>query len=210
MNRTAIIGSGALGQQLAQHLRQTVGWQVAGFFDDWHITSTGPEPILGKVTDVSVAYAAGRFDKLLIGIGYHHMARRQELFEELLAAGLPFAQFVHPDAYVDASAVLAPGIFVSPGCILDLNVRLEANVLLYTGCIVAHDSAIGSHTIMGPGVRLAGRVRVGERCFLGVGTTIIDSCTLTDDVRTGGGSVLIHDVDASGTYVGVPARRLLD
>ncbi|WP_375437086.1 acetyltransferase [uncultured Hymenobacter sp.] len=208
--RTAIIGAGALGQQLAQHLRQTASWQVAGFFDDWHTTSSGAEPVLGKVkiADVAAAYAASQFDNLLLGIGYHHMGRRQQLFEELSAAGVPFAQFVHPAAYVDASATLGPGVFVSPGCVLDLNVRLEANVLLYPGCIVAHDTQIGAHSILAPGVQLAGRVRVGERCFLGVGTTVIDSRTLVADVRTGGGAVLVHDANAPGTYVGVPARHL--
>jgi sugar O-acyltransferase (sialic acid O-acetyltransferase NeuD family) len=206
--RTAIIGAGALGQQLAQHLRQTAPWQVVGFFDDWHTASSGPEPILGKIADLTIAYAKGQFDNLLLGIGYHHMNLRKQLFDELTAASIPFTCFVHPSAYVDASATLAPGVFVSPGCVLDLNVRIEANVLLYPGCVLAHDSHIGAHSILAPSVRLAGRVTVGEQCFLGVGTTIIDSLTLTANVRTGGGAVLIHNTDTPGTYVGVPARRL--
>ncbi|MBC8084823.1 MAG: acetyltransferase, partial [Hymenobacter sp.] len=201
LRRTAIIGAGALGQQLAQHLRQTAAWQVAGFFDDWQTAGPGPEPLLGSVADVAAAYAAGQFDDLLLGIGYQHMARREQLFQELTVAGVPFAQFVHPAAYVDASAALEPGVFISPGCVLDLNVRLEANVLLYPGCIVAHDSHVGAHSILAPGVRLAGRVRVGERCFLGVGTVSIDSLTLAADVRTGGGAVLVRDAAAPGTYV---------
>lgn len=206
--RTAIIGAGALGQQFAQHLRQTAPWQVAGFFDDYHTSSSGPDPVLGKSTDVITAYAAGQFDNLLLGIGYHHMDRRKQLFDEMTVAGVPFACFVHPTAYVDFSAVLAPGVFISPGCVLDLNVQVEANAILYPGCIVAHDSQIGAHSILAPGVRLAGRVSIGERCFLGIGTTIIDSCTLVANVRTGGGAVLIHDAVTSGTYVGVPARQL--
>jgi len=206
--RTAIIGAGALGQQFAQHLRQTPPWKVAGFFDDWQTTSSGPDLILGKIADVVVAYAAGQFDNLLLALGYRHMDRRKQLFEELIGAGVPFARFVHPSAYVDFSAVLAPGVFVSPGCVLDLNVQVEANVTLYPGCVIAHDSQIGAHSILAPGVRLAGQVKIGEGCFLGIGTTIIDSLSLTANVRTGGGAVLIHDANVSGTYVGVPARRL--
>jgi sugar O-acyltransferase (sialic acid O-acetyltransferase NeuD family) len=209
LKRTAIIGAGALAQQLAQHLRQTTAWQIAGFFDDWHQASPGPEPLLGTLADVVSAYAAGQFEELLLGIGYQHMARRQQLFEELTTAGIPFAQFVHPAAYVDASVVLQPGVFISPGCVLDLNVQIGANVLLYPGCIVAHDSQVGAHTILAPGVRLAGRVLLEERCFLGVGTTVIDSLTLTADVRTGGGAVVVHNLDTPGTYVGVPARLLV-
>lgn len=197
-----------MGQQIAQHLRQTSGWEVAGFFDDWVNASPSPEPLLGTVAEVAAAYAAGRFDDLLLGIGYQHMAYRQQVFNELTAAGIPFARFVHPAAYVDASVVLQPGVFVSPGCVLDLNVQLEANVFLYPGCIVAHDTQVGAHSMLAPGVRLAGRVQVGERCFLGIGTTVIDGLTLAAEVRTGGGAVLVRSLPEPGTYVGVPARLL--
>jgi sugar O-acyltransferase (sialic acid O-acetyltransferase NeuD family) len=206
--RTAILGAGAMGQQIAQHLQQTDGWHVAGFFDDWAKSSPGPEPLLGTLAEVAASYAAGQFDELLLGIGYQHMARRQQVFAEITAAGVPFAQFVHPSAYVDASAMLQPGVFISPGCVLDLNVQLDANVFLYPGCIIAHDSQVGAHSILAPGVRLAGRVEVGERCFLGIGTTVIDGLTLAAEVRTGGGAVLVRSLNEPGTYVGVPARQL--
>ncbi|QNH61463.1 NeuD/PglB/VioB family sugar acetyltransferase [Hymenobacter sediminicola] len=206
-SRVAIIGAGALGQQLAQHLRQQ-GRRVAGFFDDTlPVGATAGGTVLGTTSAAAQAYTSGIFDELLLGVGYEHMGRRQQLFEQLQAAGLPFGGFVHASAYVDSSVVLGPGVFISPGCVLDLNVRLDANVLLYTGCIVAHDTHIGAHTLLAPGVRLAGRVQVGVRCFLGIGTTVIDSLKLGADVRTGGGTVVIDNLPEPGTYVGVPARR---
>lgn len=207
-SRIALIGAGALGRQMAQHLRQQ-GRSVVGFFDDiCPVGTIAAGPVLGPIEAAAAEYAAGRFDELLLGIGYKHMARRQQLFEELQAAGIPFGQFIHPSAYVDPSAVLGPGVFVSPGCVLDLNVVLEANVLLYTGCVVAHDTRIGAHSLLAPSVRLAGQVKVGERCFLGIGTAVIDSLELGADVRTGGGSVVTRSLPEPGTYVGVPARRL--
>ena len=193
---------------MAQHLRQQ-GRKVAGFFDDTlPVGPTAAGTVLGPVTAAAQAYASGAFDELLLGIGYQDMRRRQQLFEQLQAAGLPFGRFVHASAYIDSSVVLGPGVFISPGCVLDLNVRLDANVLLYTGCVVAHDTHIGAHALLGPGVRLAGRVQVGVRCFLGVGTTVIDSLELGADVRTGGGSVVVQNLPEAGTYAGVPARRL--
>ena len=207
-SRTAIIGAGALGQQLAQQLRQC-SRPVVGFFDDTLSGEATPGGlVLGAVADVAAAFAAGRFDELLLGIGYQHMAVRARLFEQLQADGVPFGQFIHPAAYVDVSAELGPGVCVWPGCVLDLNVQLAANVLLYPGCLIAHDTVVGAHSLLAPGVRLAGRVRVGERCFLGIGTTVIDSLEIGNDVRTGGGTLVVRPLTEAGTYVGAPARRL--
>lgn len=207
-DRVAIVGAGALGQQMAQHLRQAATHQVVGFFDDTLPPGT-PTPngtVLGPLAAIDAHRTTG-FDALLLGIGYHHRAARERIFGELLGRGIPFARFVHPAAYVDRSARLGAGAFVSPGCTLDLNCSLADNVFLYPGCVVAHDTTIGAHSLLAPGVRLAGNVRIGERCFLGIGTTIIDGLTLAPDIVTGGGSVVVRDLPAAGLYVGVPARR---
>ncbi|MFC6224891.1 hypothetical protein ACFP2F_16700 [Hymenobacter artigasi] len=208
--RVAIIGAGALGQQVAQHLHQTAGWAVTGFFDDFaaHATVTPHGTVLGRVETIEAAFAAGTFDALLMGIGYNHLAVRQQLFEQLVAR-VPFATFVHPAAYRDSSAMVAPGCFVSPGCILDLNVHLGPNTFLYPGCVVAHDTTIVGHSFLAPAVRLAGHVTVKPRCFLGIGTTVIDGLELGEDIRTGGGATVVHHLTTPGTYVGTPARKTL-
>ncbi|MBH8557632.1 acetyltransferase [Hymenobacter negativus] len=208
--RVAIIGAGSLGQQIAQHLQQTAGWAVAGFFDDFAApaTVTPHGPVLGRVDAIEAAYAGDAFDAMLMGIGYHHLAVRQQLFERLVAR-VPFATFVHPASYLDSSAVVEPGCFVSPGCILDLNVHLGPNTFLYPGCVLAHDTTVVGHSFLAPSVRLAGHVTVQPRCFLGIGTTVIDSLELGEDVRTGGGATVVHNLTGPGTYVGTPAKKIL-
>ena len=208
MKRLAIVGAGALGQQIAQHVRQCRAYAVVGFFDDTIPagTPTSYGPVLGPVAAAAGSFAQGLFEEILLGIGYRHLARRQQLYEEL-APQIPFGQFVHSAAYVDASACLAPGVFVSPGCVLELNVRLEANVFAYTGCLIAHDTEVGPHAFLAPGVRLAGRVRVGSGCFLGIGTTVTENCELAANVRTGANTTVLKSLVA-GTYVGSPARLL--
>lgn len=207
--RLAIIGAGELGQQIAQHVTQTGTYRLTGFFDDFAAAGSATRHglVLGSVASARVEFGKGAFDEIFLAIGYKHLASRQQLYEEL-AAHIPFGSFVHPAAYVDPSATLGAGTFLSPGCVLDLNVVLEANTFLYPGCVVSHDSRIGAHSFLAPGVRIAGQVQVGARCFLGIGTTIIDNCTLADDVRTGGGTVVTHSLLEAGTYVGVPHRKL--
>lgn len=206
--RVAIIGAGALGQQMAQHLRQSVNWAVVGFFDDLAApgTATVNGPVLGRVEAIQEMFKTGAFDALLMGIGYNHLAVRQQLFE-VLAPQVPFACFIHPAAYVDASATVAPGCFVSPGCILDLNVSLGPSTFLYPGCVLAHDTVLVGHSFLAPAVCLAGHVTVGPRCFLGIGTTVIDGVQLGPDVRTGAGATVVVNLIEPGLYVGAPAKK---
>ena len=207
--RIAIIGAGALGQLIAQHLRQSTGWTVKGFFDDFATTgmSTANGPVLGRVEAIREMFEAGVFDALLMGIGYKHLTVRQQIFEALVPQ-VPFACFIHAAAYVDESATVAPGCFVSPGCVLDVNVSLGPNTFLYPGCVLAHDTVLIGHSFLAPAVRLAGHVVIEPRCFLGIGTTVIDCLQVGPDVSTGGGATVVTNLTQPGTYVGTPVKKI--
>ena len=205
--KIAIVGAGDLGQALAHYVEVIDAYEVSGFLDD---TCLGEErggiEVIGTIADARRLHAQGRFTGFVMGIGYNHLAVRQKLFQELSQIA-EFVSLVHPSAYVDPSASIAPGAVIYPGCIIDAGSRVCENTLLNVGCTVAHDCVIGAHTFFGPAVHLAGFIDIGERCFLGIGTTIIDNITLADDTQTGGGTVVIHDLDA-GLWVGNPARKV--
>ena len=76
------------------------------------------------------------------------------------------------------------------------------------GCTIAHDTRIGDHCFLGPRVSCAGFIQIGEACFLGISTTIIDGIRVAQNVQTGGGAVVVHDIHEPGLYVGVPAKRI--
>ena len=204
--RVAIIGSGDLGQLLAHHL-PSAGLSLAGFFDDFRPAgeAAGDGVILGGLDAVAGLHAQGRFDQLLVAVGYRHFGFRRRVFERFRGS-IPFARLVHASSYVDPSARLGEGAVLLPGCVLDRGVVLHDNCLLNTGCIVAHDTQVGAHSFLGPGVRLAGFISIGEASFLGIGTTVIDNLTVAGGVQTGGGTVVTRNIESPGLYVGVPAR----
>lgn len=102
--------------------------------------------------------------------------------------------------------ISVPGV-TRAGTGLQVNhVVLKENVFLNVGVVVAHDSTIGAHSFLSPAVSVAGLVSIGERNFLGINTTVIDNITTVDACQTGGGTVVIKDLDKAGLYVGNPAR----
>jgi len=207
LKRIGIIGAGDLGIQLAHHVSARADMEVAGYFDD-----TKPQgsqisgyPLLGGIDHVVEQFAAGKFDELLIAIGYKYMAFRQELYERFQPA-IPFARLVHPQAWVDPTSTIGPGAIVYAGCIVDMYSSIGANTLLNVGCVIAHHSKIGAGCFLSPAVKVAGFVDIAPSSSLGIGTIVIDNVSIASGVRTGAGAVVIDDITEPGLYVGVPAK----
>jgi UDP-3-O-[3-hydroxymyristoyl] glucosamine N-acyltransferase len=82
------------------------------------------------------------------------------------------------------------------------------NCLIYNGCIIAHDTQIASHTILSPGVKIAGFSKIESLVNLGIGTIISDNVTVAMGTKTGAGAVVVKNIDESGLYVGIPAKKI--
>lgn len=87
-------------------------------------------------------------------------------------------------------------------------VKIGNNNIINTSVILEHEVEIGNNNHISVGVNLCGRVRIGNNCMIGSGVTIIDKISICDDVTIGAGAVVINDISASGTYVGIPARKI--
>jgi sugar O-acyltransferase (sialic acid O-acetyltransferase NeuD family) len=208
MTRVAIIGSNDLGQLIALHA-DSVGWTVAGFFDNRKPVGTQIETygsVLGDVAAARDIYKGGGFDLLMVGVGYTQFAFKQSVFDQFRGA-IPFGRLIHPAAYVDPSAVVGEGTVVLPGCAVDAGVALGDGVFMNVGATIAHHTAVGDHAFLAPGVTIAGKSTVGARCFLGVGSIVADHVVLPDDTVIGAGALVLKSIETAGTYIGVPARR---
>ena len=206
MKRLAIIGSGDLGQLIAYHAINDNHYRVIGFFDDFEEIGTKKNqlPIIGKTHDVLELFKNDKFDCIMIGIGYKHMAFRKSVYNSLNGI-IPFGKVIHSSAYVDSSSILGNGIFILPNCTLDKHVIIGDNVLLNTASVIAHDSEIKPHTFVAPAVNIAGKVVINECCVVGIGSTIIDNIMIESNIQIAGGAVVIKTLTQSGLYAGVPA-----
>lgn len=207
MKKLAIIGSGDLSRLIAYHAIQDNQFQVVGYFDDYAKpgSSVNSIKILGKILDLEEFYLKEIFDVVICGIGYKHLAFRESLFNQLKNK-IAFTNLIHSSCYVDPSCNIGKGILILPGSVLDHNVTVENNVVLNVSTTIAHDSLIGAHSFISPKVAIAGFVTIGKRCNIGINSTIIDNINITDDVQTGGGTVVIEDLIKKGLYVGNPSR----
>lgn len=209
MSKTlAILGSGHLGQQIANFAISDNHYSKVVFFDDFSREETVNDfDILGQSDSIVEEFKRNSFDELLIGIGYKHIEKRK-FFYDKFKSEIPFGKIIHSSSWVDATAKILDGSVIYPSCCLDANSVIENNSILNLSCTISHDSVVGKHCFLAPNVSLAGFVTVGEECILGINTTVIDNIKIIKNTQTGAATVVIDDILEPGIYVGNPQRLI--
>ena len=180
---------------------------VAGFVNLSPTVEFDPEGLAVRAETEFLASARPEQEVVTLAIGAPRIRARAA--KAFAARGLGFRTLVHPSAIVGPRCTVGEGSVLMAGAVLETHVTLGAHTLVNVGATIAHEGVTGDHTSLGPGVHLAGRVRVGSRCDLGVGAVARPGVTIGDDVVVGAGAAVVADLSPGGTYVGVPARRLV-
>ncbi|MEG2725189.1 MAG: sialic acid O-acetyltransferase [Kiritimatiellia bacterium] len=98
------------------------------------------------------------------------------------------------------------------GCVFDAftegtcDVKLGRHVCLFHAAAVGHDAVIGDYAHLAAHVGAAGGVVLGEGVMVHPGAHIIPHKCVGDWAVIGGGSLVIQDVPARKTVIGVPAK----
>jgi serine O-acetyltransferase len=151
--------------------------------------------------------ARGWLDIVLSYPGFHALVAHR-LIHRLHGAGIPilprflanlarfFTQIeIHP------AAKIGTGIFIDHG----------------SGVVIGETSEIGDGCTIYQGVTLGGtslsrgkrHPTLGRNVTIGVNSSVLGAIMLGDNAKVGGGSVVVKDVPANATVVGVPARVVM-
>lgn len=134
--------------------------------------------------------------------------KRKDQVREIDAIGLELVTLISPTATVGAGASLGGACLVGHHAHIGPMARIGAGCIVNTSAVVEHECCVGSFSHVSVNATMAGRSQLGQLCMLGAGATIIDGCTVTDSVTLGAGAVVVANIYASGSYVGVPAKQL--
>jgi len=207
MNKTlAIIGSGHLGQQIANYAISDGHYEKVVFFDDFsNENEVNGISILGNSEAIEKEFQKKTFDEIIIGIGYKHLETRKQLFEKFITK-IPFGKIIHSSCWVDKTAQIKEGCVIYPSCCIDAHAFIDQNTIVNVACTIAHDTKVGKHCFLSPRVALAGFITIEELCILGINATVIDNLQIVAKTQIGGGTVVIKNLLESGLYVGNPQR----
>ncbi|KAA2398108.1 MULTISPECIES: acetyltransferase [Bacillus] len=199
-----IIGAGGHGKVIADIALRMNKWEYVAFLDDSkQLKNLMGIEIIGKSTDVL------RFIKdydIFVGVGNN--AIRENIQEQLESQGASIPVLIHPDAVIGAQVSMGAGTVVMAGTVINCCTQVGKGCIINTASTVDHDNIIEDYVHISPGTHLAGTIKVGKGTWLGIGTVVINNINITGNCKIGAGTVVTKDISESGTYVGVPARRL--
>ena len=176
---------------------------LLGFLDDNETLTTEVEgiPVLGKISNYR-EYPNAAF---VIAIG--NSAIREKIARQL--DGVCWYTAIHPTAVIShLNSQIGEGSVVMANAVINPSVHIGKHCIVNTASVVEHDNQIGDFVHISVGAKLGGAVCIGNRTWVGIGATISNNVSVCDHCMIGAGTVVIHDIKESGTYVGVPARKI--
>jgi sugar O-acyltransferase (sialic acid O-acetyltransferase NeuD family) len=136
-------------------------------------------------------------------------ALRKRIFNKISSKKTIFPNLIHPSVLMDKRFVeFGEGLIICAGTILTTNIILGKFVQINLSTSIGHDSNIGDFVTISPGVSVSGNVTILSDCFIGTGAKILENIVIEKETIIGSGAVVTKSIDSSGTYVGVPAKKI--
>jgi len=133
---------------------------------------------------------------------------RESFFNKIDKAKGNLVTLIHPNAVIGSFVSIDKGSVVMAGVVVNPQTTIGKGCIINTSCSIDHDNVIGDFVHVSPGAHLAGSVTIGRRTWVGINATVIQSVSVCNDVILGAGSVTTKSISESGTYVGIPGKKI--
>ena len=200
MKQLVIIGAGGHGKVVADIAKRN-GYDRIVFLDDRSISACGDYSVVGKISDADSYHC-----DIFVAIG--NAAIRRKVQEKLQSEGHDIPTLIHPNAVLGESVKIGAGTVIMAGAVVNPCASIGNGCIINTGASVDHDCRISDYVHVSVGSHVAGTVTVGANTWIGIGVSICNNIAICNDCMIGAGAVVIKDIIESGTYIGVPARRI--
>lgn len=170
-------------------------------------------PVIGNDSDIkSIVEQYGDDVEFLISVGQIKSAEvRRRISDEIINAGGALATpLVSPSAHIAKGAKVGNGTVVMHNAVINADAVVGENCIINTGAIVEHDCTVGNFVHISTGAIMNGVSSIGDNSFVGSHATITNTIKVCANAVIGAGAVVVDHISQSGTYCGVPAKRLTD
>lgn len=202
-----IIGASGHGKVIADIARQMMEngqkryAKIQFLDDDKTKTACGAYPVIGTTEHMEQYLGMDYF----VAIGDADIRQRMASWLQSFHATVPV--LVHPKAIVGEDVSIGEGTAVVGGTVINAGAVIGKHCIINTGATVDHDCVIDDYVHIAPGAHICGGVHIGESTWMGAGVTVVQELDVCAHCMIGAGSVIVHDLNVSGVYIGNPAHR---
>jgi sugar O-acyltransferase (sialic acid O-acetyltransferase NeuD family) len=147
-------------------------------------------------------------DKYVVMVAVANSKDREDIVKQL-PINTQYFTFIHPTAQLMSDdIIIGEGSFIGANSIITCNVEIGSHSLLNRSNHIGHDCRIGDYFSAMPGSIVSGNVSLGNKVYLGTNSSIREKLNICDNVIIGLNTGVVKDIICSGTYVGVPAKKI--
>lgn len=190
--KKALIGFGGHAREVMSQM----GLKLPCYVDDKYVDEN------------SLPLSKLNFDEYEIMVAVGDSKSRMEIVNKL-PKNVKFFSFIHPTSLIMSDNIeIGVGSFVGAYTILTNNIKIGNHSILNRGNQIGHDCIVGDFFSAMPNSVVSGNVTIGNNVYLGTNSTIIEKLSVCSDVIIGANGVVVKNINDSGTYVGVPVKKI--
>jgi UDP-3-O-[3-hydroxymyristoyl] glucosamine N-acyltransferase len=106
------------------------------------------------------------------------------------------------------NVIIGEGSFIGAYSELTTNIRIGKHALINRGNQVGHECEIGDYFSMMPGSIVSGNVKIYDCVYMGNNSCIREKLSVHSLSTIGMGAMVVDHINDSGTYVGIPAKKI--
>lgn len=206
MKKIIILGAGGLGLEVADLIWSMGEYEIAGFLDDDPGKENASIHQISVLGTLSHLHRYNDVQNAVIAIA--NPVTKKRIAESAIKAGFLFPTLIHPSVFVGSHVSVGQGSILCAGTVVSTDVCLQDFLTINPQCGIGHESVLHSFSTLYWNVHIGGNTEIGEGCELGTHSCVLQGLNITNNVILGAGAVVVRNIEAPGTYAGVPVQKI--
>ena len=116
---------------------------------------------------------------------------------------------IHPSVNISDTSTVGQGCVIGASGNVSCNTTIGDFCLFNISVTMGHDCVVGNYVSIMSGSCVSGHVTIGDGAYLATNCTIVPGMKVGEHAKVGAGSVVIRNVRADTTVMGVPAKKIV-